>query len=965
MLPFLIPSAALARASSQLARRSRMRLSQQVYLPSRSSSSSIITQNVSKTARHDQDAEHQDDGSASPPRPHRDNTAFTHFFDKRTPPLASSPTLAPAKAKASHEIVSASRDAVTAFRNAISTREPAAIIEAYQLLMQAHHAHAQHIRGASSRFVDITDIGFPIRKADIQTAIRHMVKHAQREGHMTPRLFHVCHQMYRDMSQQFGFRIAPTDLHRHLQTFCLSDNPTMHPCVAFDQLRANHPEWRPNSSEWGMVIAYLERHRSYIHALKLWTDALEYGVEPEDPLRDTMIKVFLAVNNKTEADALRQQLSQHEAHLDIDTLTSAVEDLCQAVSQLKQSDPELMSELRTHAMNLQKTMDSNTELATLSSAWKALLRYEAIVAGPAHALQTARQAWKPGLFDSETLSLLLRLHEDELNDLQSSDDALELLDRIQSACDPKRTTQPDDQCYSILIQGLLNSSGSKAEDACALDQDGNLVPDEDGDRGRSTCGLPSPNQIREAQLLYDHVRALGMPPTPVLAMPLLTAYCEAFLPSLHSAMKLVRDVLEYGTPSSLSARKTTTSTRRKTSRSCSSAVGISTVRPVIDACIKLKDLACARDLLSRLHEAGIALEPAHKLELMRRLIGITTSWTQAFQVYRTVSRFPTLTSSGTRSEGGLDERGYISLLQSLRALTFTDSQNSTVLPAPPEELLGIVQDMRAAGHRPSCAIYTSILDYYAKTAQPSFLGVQLTHEMLKQDEGLEPDLPLINALMNAYNRADEPAMVLAIWDSLMATRQEIDGVTLSVFFDTAGRHGLLSLARRAISTVRRIEAQGTEARGRSAMTKGAWDSWLECLARCGRLEEAIELAFGEMRKTLFREAIDAHDLDDAADGEAAVPVALLTVKSSQTPVKDRRGQVVGPDAKTMGTLLRFAARERDRRQKRVMGSLFPGATSEDSRGRGTSIWHTLRTRIREELSWLYPQVKHIGENTPL
>ena len=134
------------------------------------------------------------------------------------------------------------------------------------------------------------------------------------------------------------------------------------------------------------------------------------------------------------------------------------------------------------------------------------------------------------------------------------------------------------------------------------------------------------------------------------------------------------------------------------------------------------------------------------------------------------------------------------------------------------------------------------------------------------------------------------------------------------------------------------------------MTKGAWDSWLECLARCGRLEEAIELVFGEMRRSIFREAISLHDLDLIEE----VSVTELIVRSTQAPIRDTKGNIIGPDSKTLSTLLKFAARERDRRQKRFTSS-----------NRSTSIWHTLRNRIREELSWIYPQVKAIGESTSL
>ncbi|SPO20399.1 uncharacterized protein UTRI_00796_B [Ustilago trichophora] len=976
MLPFLLPSAFSVRASSRLAQTLSRATAKQESKTNRRASTATLIQAAAHSSRSDGQDQHDDAPLPRLPRHNADQAAFSHFFDKRTPLSTPSSASTSSKPKASHEIASASRQAVATFREAIGRRQPAVIIEAYDLLLRAQQIHARDVIRFSSRTLQSSDVGFPVRKADIQTAIRHLVQHAQAQGHMEVSNMEACHQMFHDMSRIFGFRIGPTDLHRQLQTYCLSKSLRFDPCQAFERLRASHPDWQTTSVEWNMVISYLVKRGEYGHAIKVWNDMLEYGVEPEDALRNTMIRVQLAVKNTDEAETQLQHISLEKEQLGIDTLTTTVEGLCKLVSIAKETDEELMGKLRTYASDLRKAVESSPQAATDSSAWHALLRYEAMIVGPAHALETARLASKPGMFGHSTLCFLLRLHVDELNDLQSSDEALELLDKIQSAIDPKRMIQLDDQCYNILMLGLLDNSAVdseiQTEDPILLDDDADVLLDDAGDRSanQQSRNLPTPNQVREAQLLYDHVRALGIPPTPLLVTPLLTAYCEAFLPSLPSAMKLVQDMLDYR-----SSRKASSPTKRRSTASLS--IGMKIIRPVLDACVKVKDITAARTLLSRLHEARIAITAAHKSQLMRRLIGITTSWPEAFHIYRSLSRFPTTTttttgsSSATPSTKGLDERGYIKLLESFRSLKIIDPKSTLgqPLPAPPEELLGIVEDMRAAGHRPSCAIYTSILDYYAKTPKPSYLGVRATHEMLKRDERLEPDLPLINALMNAYNRAEEPAMVLAIWDSLLATRQEIDGITLSVFFDTAGRHGLLALARKAISTVRRIESE-TADRGvyrRSAMSKGAWDSWLECLARCGRLEEAIELAFGEMRRTLFREAIDAGDFDSAAD-QSQLSVANLVVGSTQAPVRDRRGQVVGPDAKTLGTLLKFAARERDRRQKRL-GAILPWSSSSSTNemgaggsGRGNTIWHSLRARIREELSWLYPQVKHIGEN---
>lgn len=924
MLSLLVPSASAARAPSRLARRLQVSMQKPRGPPHRRASTSIGQR--SHTAYTEEDT----DDVGDRPRSSRSNTDFSHFFDKRVSALSRSLV-------ASHEIHQASRHAVNAFREAIGTRSPADIMKAYHRLIQAHRRHAEDVTASSSRTVKKSEIGFPLRKGDLQTAIRYLVQHAETQGYMEPHLVEACISIFQDMGQNFGFKMGPTDLHRQLQACCLSNLPQFDPCKAFAQLRKSYPDWQTTSVEWNLVISYLVEHRAYGQAIEMYQEMIRYGVEPEEQLRNTMIRAYLATNNTAEANLQLQSISAQNRQLGIDTLTTTVHGLCKIVSLAKEPSEEQITELKRCAGELRKAVESNAQGATDTAAWNALLRYEAIIAGPAHALETARQLSKPGLFDYSTLLMLLRMHIDELNDLHSSDEALDMFERIQSAIDPERTNQPDERCYIALMRSFLDSSSLQGT-VITLEEEAEVVDDET----RQPRALPTPNQIRECQLLYDHARSLGLPPTTRLVKPLLQAYCEAFLPSLPAATALVQDMLDYLDPAI--RRESNGSARNKV------VIGMNVIGPVLDACIKLKDIASARYFLSRLHDAGITINAENKTHLTCRLFGIATTWHEAFQIYRTLSRFSSSSSDGKRFEE-LEYKGCTILLDTFRSLSFPDSSSQTSA-APPQQLLRIVSDMRAAGHKPSCSIYTSILDYYSKIPEPSGLGVRLTHEVLKRDEDLEPDLPLINALMNGYNRTDEPAKVLAIWDSLVATRQEIDGITLSVLFDTAGQHGLLSVARKAINTVRRLE-QGAEGTKRSAMTKGAWDSWLECLARCGRLEEAIELAFGEMRRTLFREAIALHDLNVSEE----VSVTELVARSTQSPIRDKKGLVIGPDAKTLGTLMAFAARERDRRQKRLGGSVLP----MDVEG-GSSIWHTLRSRIREELSWIYPAIRRIGEN---
>ncbi|GAC73958.1 hypothetical protein PANT_9c00386 [Moesziomyces antarcticus T-34] len=928
MLPFLLPSASLARATPQLARQLQSIIKSRHSGPCQRCASNVAGR-ASRAGSEQEDLGESDD----PPNVHSHRgrqTPFSHFFDRRVPVTPSIQEPRSGDSKASYDITAASRQATTALRRAVSSGSSTEIVDSYDNLVRTYHKHLQDVTSSSSKLLAPSEVGFPLRKDDIQNAIETLLLNARKQGPIPPQIAEACRRMFQDLSRLFAFKIAANDLHRQL--YCVSRSTDVDQVTAFRELRESYPDWKVAPFRWGMIISPLARRGCYDQAIDVWQEMMEAGVQSDVRLRETMVNLCLE-SQDTPARARLEGLAQGADETAFHTCIVVVEGLCNFAARVLEVDEELLLRLRTHASHLRGLLESRAPDEASTAARAALLRFEAVDAGLTQAPETASRANEPQSPDQRAIEeLLLGLHGDELNSVQSSDEAVELLDRVLAATDKGRNIHPDNQCYHLLMLGLLNTRGS----------DIHAIPAEDAEDGATPSrALPSPNQVREAQLLYDHARAIGVSPTTQLVAPLLRAYCEAFIPSISAATKLVSDMLDHR-----AVRKATNEVpSRNTDR-----VGMDVIGPVLDACVRTRDVAAARGLLSRLQSARIAIDVDDKALLIRPLVGMASSWSEAFEIYRALSRLPI---SSTGESTGLNTRGYTELRRSLFGLCFTEDRGRgerVMLAAPPEDLLGVLQDMRADGYPPTCAVYTAVLDYYSKTQPPSAAGVGATHAMIKWDEKLEPDLPLVNALMNAYNRIDEPTIVLAIWESLLATRQEIDAVTLTVFFDTAGRHGLLTLARKVVGTVQRAEHEAKErgAKRRTPMNKGAWDAWLECLARCGRLEEAIEVAFGEMRTTLLRQAIEWHDLDQ--DGDAAGTVAEILVRSMQAPVRDRNGHIVGPDAKTFGTLLKFAARERDRRQRRRTG-------------RDSPIWHTLRTRLREELSWLYPQVRHIGEST--
>ncbi|CAD6943815.1 unnamed protein product [Tilletia controversa] len=380
------------------------------------------------------------------------------------------------------------------------------------------------------------------------------------------------------------------------------------------------------------------------------------------------------------------------------------------------------------------------------------------------------------------------------------------------------------------------------------------------------------------------------------------------------------------------------------------------------------------------------------------------------------------------------------------------------IPAPPELVISIFWDMLQSGASPPPPVYTNLLHYYTKLVKSSRQSVfsassdashdtpsdaelasiqdhqrrliaseaiTSLHKLIHLDINLEPDLPLINALMNAYGHLGQIHDVLPIWQSLVnlsggakvslssagaggegqgRVANRMDGQSVAIVLDACGFAASLPLsrARSVVSWVRHRDRLATSfaVKSRSTasssspgvggsrprppeflMSKGAWDAWLECLCRRGHVREAFEVFTQEMVPTLETQRRTFHH-DNRRDRDQA-----------------------RPDTKTLGTLLRFAARERDemgvhkgppadapsRRadERRVrpeagvgvgmVGSTFlrmPPTEGDDAlhpppaassmpppRRRDTSVWAELRTWIQQEMPELWDSVRDIGTDT--
>ncbi len=119
MLPFLLPSASLARATPQLARQLQSIIKSRQIGPCQRCASNVAGR-ASRASSEQEDLGESDD----PPHVHSHRgrqTPFSHFFDRRVPVTPSIQEPRFGDSKASYDITAASRQATTALRRAVSS----------------------------------------------------------------------------------------------------------------------------------------------------------------------------------------------------------------------------------------------------------------------------------------------------------------------------------------------------------------------------------------------------------------------------------------------------------------------------------------------------------------------------------------------------------------------------------------------------------------------------------------------------------------------------------------------------------------------------------------------------------------------------------------------------------------------------------------------------------------------------
>ncbi|KAK4686464.1 zinc finger-containing ubiquitin peptidase 1, partial [Tremellales sp. Uapishka_1] len=339
-----------------------------------------------------------------------------------------------------------------------------------------------------------------------------------------------------------------------------------------------------------------------------------------------------------------------------------------------------------------------------------------------------------------------------------------------------------------------------------------------------------------AMEVYDEVRGRGLVVDNDFAKPLIKRLCSAVPADLNTAMDVYTDLAANTTPSlSIYHLLLTACARSSTSRT---------------------NTAPAIRLLNDMRERGLAFTSTVVTSLVIVSMKSSASYEDAFNVY---AHFYALNKTA------LDEAGYDAILTAYLALAFPVSASASASAIPPANLiLEIMKDMRNSGFHPGPRILTSLLSLYGNLAlQPAALPlydyiyrdsrlvgilgcIRHIHTIIKLDPNVEVDIPLLNALMNAYQKTGAFVEAFEVWDELVERRpreaesgKEAYGPSINIVLDACGYSDSFARAAKAWKWANRWAL---------VRSNENWQAWLECLCRLGRMEMAWE-ELGEMKRT--------------------------------------------------------------------------------------------------------------------
>ncbi|THH10548.1 hypothetical protein EW145_g1253 [Phellinidium pouzarii] len=383
--------------------------------------------------------------------------------------------------------------------------------------------------------------------------------------------------------------------------------------------------------------------------------------------------------------------------------------------------------------------------------------------------------------------------------------------------------------------------------------------------------------IRNALEAYQAAKDNGIRPDAAMLHPLLRVLCSGRVgePSeaiLDRALELYKDLNVDTQPSD----KHTTGRERK--QGADTSVYNTLLRALASSSNARKYFPIALSLLENMRERDIHMDPMTSTSIAILLIRSASTFEEAFQAYEQLRSV---------KASALDAKGYAAVLHAFCSLPVrakpndensVDKHAEFAIP-PAKEYFKIVQDMRAQGFPKTSEVYTILLGRYAAlatrirdvadakqrvTATADLYGViEETRRHITLDAGFIPDAPLLNQLMDAYNRIGAMDNVLQVW-KLLNSMGRVTNASVSVVFDACGQNRAPDTANAIFHDLMEVQFP---------LNRRNWNTWVECLCRLNRLDDAIKVVCHDMPAKA--------DEDSQPDEETVRTLVLFASKSDR------------------------------------------------------------------------------------
>ncbi|KAI0830495.1 hypothetical protein BC628DRAFT_1500370 [Trametes gibbosa] len=262
------------------------------------------------------------------------------------------------------------------------------------------------------------------------------------------------------------------------------------------------------------------------------------------------------------------------------------------------------------------------------------------------------------------------------------------------------------------------------------------------------------------------------------------------------------------------------------------------LRAVTSAKNALKYLPVAVSLVEDMRRFQVELDSQTASSVVILLMESSPSPEEAFQMYRAVVQ-----PDNKNRQMILNEEGYVAIIDAFSKLpTWSDRAPSVHL------YLEILSDMRKHSIALGPKTYTLVIAQLARLAtkvsaeddmaarETVAKAIARIHNHLNLNPSFTPDTALWNQLMDAYQRAGCFAEACRIWQMLF-TSARFNRASVSVILDACAYAQAYDMAVRVYGALNEVEFP---------MNVKNWNTYLECLCRLGRLDEAMKVLCLEM-----------------------------------------------------------------------------------------------------------------------